>query len=166
MTKDEWMELARNTKRLFENGNLKFLSTRSEAEAWYEFVQDMNIKQATIAMKECINSSPYPPTIAELREKYRGLSERTKNFQKRIYEIYNGMVTYYPMVLRDEGAKETFAEVIKANTESECLEKAMSIHNKVIECVKEVERGKDDVLPNLSDCIRRCANDNRRTTYR
>ena len=66
MVKKEWGILVKAMKAVYADP--KFLPDEYSAEVWFRLVKDINYKDAENAIQKHMASSPYPPTIADIRK--------------------------------------------------------------------------------------------------
>lgn len=57
--------------------------TKTTVSLWYECLKDMDVKDGLAAVKKHILESPYPPTIADIREVKTAKKTRFHNFEQR-----------------------------------------------------------------------------------
>lgn len=78
MTKKEFAIIAKAIKTFYPREGL--LPTPEAIELWYQELSDLEYQEATAALRKHVETSPFPPTIADIRSKVidarrgRGLS--------------------------------------------------------------------------------------------
>ena len=155
MTEDQWKVLAKYLKSHYESFRT-FLSNKNDIEIWRGYFYKMDYEIGKQAVNTCFVRCDYPPKLSEVQAIYDEIVAEKKKASKQIYEIYREMETYYPMSLRDKDSIDAFKSVLNTVEKEQRINVARKVHNRVIERVKDVEQGKTDNLPVLSECIREC----------
>ena len=65
LTSDEWKVLAKTLKTAYTNQN--FLSDDGSIQVWYSMLRGFSYKALSDAIAQHIQTSKFPPTIAEIR---------------------------------------------------------------------------------------------------
>ena len=75
MVKKEWGILVKAMKAVYADP--KFLPDEYSTEVWFRLVKDIDYKDAENAIQKHMASSPYPPTIADIRRGAAELANQT-----------------------------------------------------------------------------------------
>ncbi len=74
MTRDEFKLLVKGMKAVYPQET--FIPDSFAFDMWYEMLNDLDYRIAGLAIKSYMATGKFPPTIADIREKYAEVSQR------------------------------------------------------------------------------------------
>ena len=67
MKREEFLILAKGMKAVWTDP--KFLPDKDAFDVWFEMLKDLPYREASIGLKDYMQTSKFPPTIADIRER-------------------------------------------------------------------------------------------------
>ena len=143
MNRDEAKNLILQITRFY--GKERFEMDKPKYEVWCECLADLRADVAEKAFKEYVKDNKFPPTIADLREKYSQLWNEYTSMIRHISESFELASGCYPDVTDEQRAvgKKTFIEIVNRYPRERKEKVANSLSQKIIGYVREIENGTD-----------------------
>lgn len=126
MTRDEWFEIARSLKSMYQQ-NDKFLPTVGIVDSWYGYLKDLNTGYVKLAVREYVKSERFPPTVGDITKRYEEIDERQKSRLRDLKEIFDFCHSCYPTNLWSEDDWAAFKDKIRSEKFGDALFKAERI---------------------------------------
>ena len=155
MTKEEWMELAKKLKRVYQREE-KFLPDVDTVNQWYEFLDDLDYERTAKAVKEYIKNEKFAPTVADIRSRHDDLEKAEKTEYYAVKNEFERCRNYYPGSGSIDNGWPEFQERLKKAKEGMQIEAARYLANKVIGYVHECEKNGTDTI-DFAECIKTVA---------
>lgn len=111
MTKNEFVELMNCIKDAYP-GRFDISKSNGTKQIWYECLEDLKPAIAKKALIAYVQSNTYPPTVADLREKYREIEEQNRRDMARVEEMFGDLADLYPLGYDDELAHGVFLRIL------------------------------------------------------
>lgn len=142
MTREELNSVVKILMRVYGD---KFKMEQSVFNVWYECLADLRFDVMQKATSDFIKTSKFPPTIADLREKYSQLWNEYTSMIRHISESFELASGCYPDVTDEQRAvgKKTFIEIVNRYPRERKEKVANSLSQKIIGYVREIENGTD-----------------------
>lgn len=152
MTQKEFMVIAAAIKTYYPKENI--LPTKEAVSLWYDCLNDLEFAKAQAALKNYTKSNSYPPAIADIRNEYGKIIDKEAKAKAELRRLYDMTVSYYPCANREKDVESTYKSLISQIKPQDRLEAAKTILQKVLDFVKEWEKGTDNDIITLTDFLK------------
>lgn len=143
MTYDEWFEIAKMVKRIYQREE-KFMPDEETVKLMYSMVDDLDYERAKDAVTNYIKSNKFSPTIADIRDEYEKIAAEERKAKGEINRYYEQSRSYYPSSGEMGYGKKEFFERAKTP------EQAQRLYNAIVRYVN----GCIDRTMDFAECIR------------
>ena len=135
----------------------RFKMTQPIFDDWVEELSDLRYAPAKRAVSEVIRTSEYPPTIADIRNKYMEFYEEYKAMVKHINETFNSATGNYPSLTEEQWERGhiTFIGIVNRYPREQKERIANALGDKIRTFVQEWERGSEQTIIGLDEFMER-----------
>lgn len=143
MNRDETKNLILRITQFY--GRERFEMDKPKYEVWCECLSDLRADVADKALMEYVKNNKFPPTVADLREKYSELWEEYTAMIRHIGESFELASGCYPDITAEQRAagKKTFIEIVNRYPRESKERTANEISQRILRYVREIENGTD-----------------------
>lgn len=152
MTKEEWMQLAKKMKGVYQREE-KFLPDVETVNQWYEFMNDLEYDRTATAVDGYIREEKFAPTVADIRSRYEDLVDAEKKEQGAIKTNYDYARGSYPQSIEAGYAWEEWKARAKDG------EMASLFYKVIMQYVSECDKKNEDVM-DFKKCVETICRDN------
>lgn len=126
-------------------GKDRFEIDQAKFDVWCECLADLRYDVAEKAFKEYVKDNKFPPTIADLREKYSQLWEEYTAMIRHIGESFELASGCYPDITAEQRVvgKKTFIEIVNRYPRESKEKAANEISQRILRYVRKIESGTD-----------------------
>lgn len=123
-------------------------------EVWYECMGCLDDDKLNKALANYMTVNKFPPTIADLKEKYDALAEIERKKELEVKRLYDWTVALYPNAHYEDGLHEVYMGIMAEYPIDEQIQLAQQILNRVSVYVREVEASSDSSIMPLVDYLK------------
>lgn len=110
MQREEFKKLVKKLKAIY--CDLRFIPDQEAFDAWFRLLEDCRYRQLEIAAENYMKENRYPPTVADLREKYREIEEQNRRDMARVEDLFRRLADLYPLGYDDGLARGVFFRIL------------------------------------------------------
>lgn len=143
MTREESKKLIYKISHFY--GKERFEIDQTRFDFWCECLSDLRADVAEKALMEYVKNNKFPPTVADLREKYLELWEEYTAMIRHIGESFELASGCYPDITAEQrmAGKKTFIEIVNRYPRESKEKAANEISQRILRYVREIEKGTD-----------------------
>lgn len=154
MTRDEFKAVSVKLRIAYKRQG--FMENPEEFELWLEHFGDLKQKFMAAAVHEFISQSVYPPTIADIKNRYDVLAEDDRKYNAEIMGLFRLAQSLYPgsgLVDDEQEELEAFKTYIRRFPERERRVRAEEFLNLVTGYIRNCEGCGRKEMPTFKEYI-------------
>ena len=152
MTIEEFGILADEIKTFFPKDNI--LPTKEAMKLWYECLKDLDGRKARQALRNYVKNNNFSPTVADIRNECGKVIDKEAKTKAELRRLYDMTISYYPCANREKDVESTYKSLMSQVKPQDRLEMAKTILQKVLDFVKEWEKGTENDIITLTDFLK------------
>lgn len=122
---------------------------------WHERFKDYDSEWFKKAVRVCIDTREFPPSIADVKKKYKELTAAFENERKTLSMEWKQIVSWYPSDRIDDKANPYLGHIVMRYKDEE--DRLRFMQDMKLKIIDYVQNFKGSELPLLSDLIKELA---------
>ena len=153
MTREEWKQAAIFLKTVYPRDG--FLPDVAAMNIWYEMLEDLDGALVKESITRYAKSSPYPPTIADIRKNCEEKILRDARYKSEMRDIFDFAKGVYPSSKVEKDTMEYWNKLTADKNWSMRVEKARSLSSEIATYVRDAEiNGQINYIPSFTEYLR------------
>ena len=124
------------------------------ADAWYEFLNDLDFARAKVALGNYIKSNAYPPTIADIRAEYQKILDAESEARVQLRGVYEETVAIYPMANHEPDIERTYKAILNGIEKKDRMKAACRILDRAKRHVRACEESGSSTIEPLTEFVK------------
>lgn len=152
MTKEEWNDTANFLISVYQKS--EFLNN-GNIGIWFELLEDLDGVLVEEAVKAFVKTSPYPPTIADIRNGCEAIINREYRLRREMREIFDFAKGVYPASLVEKNTMAYWNKLTEGKSWEQRVEKARILRTEIATFVRDAEiNGEINNIPTFTQYLR------------
>jgi len=154
MTREEWKQGAIFLKTVYPRED--FLIDQSAMEVWYNLLEDLDGTLVEESIRAYAKTSPYPPTVADIRNGCERILDRESKLRREMREAFDFAKGVYPCSKVEKNTMAYWNKLTAGATWEQRVEKAKMLRTEIATFVRDAEiNGEINNIPTFTEYLRK-----------